>query len=252
METLYPRIVPTSALSKDSINAMYALYEKYYESTNLDIFQRDLSHKNTVLQIYNALNELVGFTTILNYGLSYQSQELQIIYSGDTIMAESVWGNPILAFAWLKYAGSIKACFPTQPLYWFIVVKGHRTYRYLPIFSKAFYPHYQFNTPAWEQGLLNYLANKHFAEYYDPDKGIVHFPQSQGHLRQAISAIPQNLQHRKEIQFFLEKNPQYTLGDELVCLCKLDEANLKPLSKRLFNQGFSQANLKMSSYATID
>lgn len=238
MEQLHPKITPIQQLDLDSINAMYRLYADYYACTNLVAFQKDLSQKNTVLQIFNDDKQLIGFTTILNYAISYQGQTLQIIYSGDTIMAEPYWGTPILAFSWLKFAGSIKAKYPEQSLYWFIIVKGHRTYRYLPVFSKVFYPNYQYPTPPWEQHLIDHLANATFGKYYQKTLGTVHFPISQGHLKQHWAQIPEKLLQRKDIQFFKQKNPNYHLGDELVCLCKLDENNLKPLAQRLFQEGY--------------
>lgn len=242
MEPLHSTIRPIAHLTSDSIHAMYRLFAQYYDSINLDAFQSDLSKKSHVLQIHNADQVLVGFTSILHFEIEVQQQTLQIVYSGDTIMADTYWGNPILAFAWLKFAGTIKARNPSHPLYWFIIVKGHRTYRYLPVFSKIFYPNYQYATPSWEQNLIDHLATMTFGDNYDSNKGIVHFQHSQGHLKESWAAIPKHLLQRKEIQFFMSKNPDYHRGDELVCLCKLDEHNLKPLSRRLFNEGYLQHN----------
>ena len=42
------------------------------------------------------------------------------------------------------YAG---AQLPEQPLYWFLIVKGHRTYRYLSAFSVDFHPHWRTPMP---------------------------------------------------------------------------------------------------------
>ena len=238
MEQLYSKIIPIDDLQPHSIHAMYGLYANYYANTNLAAFQKDLFQKNTVLQIYNEQSTLIGFTTILHYQIHYLGQPIQIMYSGDTIMADYYWGRPILAFSWLKFAGQVKAKHPTHPLYWFIIVKGHRTYRYLPVFSKLFYPNHQYETPIFEQSLIDHLATTTFGEHYKPELGIVHFPESKGHLKQCWADIPAKLLNRKDIQFFKNKNPQYHQGDELVCLCQLDEANLKPLARRLFNQGF--------------
>lgn len=240
MNSLYSSIIPIKQLSRDSIESMYRLFADYYECTNIENFYHDLSHKNVVLQIFNEQQQLVGFTTILQYSFNFQDKKLNIIYSGDTIMAEQYWGNSILAFSWLKFAGSIKAAQPTTPLYWFIIVKGHRTYRYLPVFSKNFYPNYDKHTPLWEKGLMDELAIATFGKCYDATKGIVHFPFSKGHLKATWAEVPNNLQQRKEIQFFLKMNPNYHSGDELVCLCELEHDNLKPFARRLFNEGYQQ------------
>jgi len=37
--------------------------------------------------------------------------------------------------------------------------------------------------------------------------------------------------------FFLRSNPGYTSGDELVCLTELTSGKLRPLARRVFEQG---------------
>ncbi|MGE4349914.1 MAG: hypothetical protein AB7D28_09115 [Candidatus Berkiella sp.] len=246
MKKLFSEITLINQLKTEQIDAMYRLFSNYYECIDLAGFKQDLSKKNYVLTVYNENRQIVGFSTIWHYQTTYQNKKLQVIFSGDTIMANAYWGNSALAFNWIKFAGTLKALHPTLPLYWFIIVKGHRTYRYLPVFSKVFYPHYQQATPIWEQGLMNKLATELFGESYDPLKGIIHFSQSQGHLKQNWATIPINLLSRPEVQFFKQKNPKYDQGDELVCLCHLAEENLKPLSRRLFKEGFLKDNAEVA------
>jgi hypothetical protein len=243
MESLFSEMSSINQLSVETIEDMYHLFANYYERTTLENFQKDLLKKNHVLIIYNDNRAIVGFSTLLHYQTCYQGKNIQVIFSGDTIMADAYWGSSTLAFNWLKFAGSLKASHPQLPLYWFIIVKGHRTYRYLPVFSKVFYPNYLNPTPEWEQGLMNKLALDAFGENYDPDKGIIHFSTSQGHLKQNWAKIQPHLLKRQDVQFFKMKNPHYDQGDELVCLCKLEEANLKPLSRRLFKEGLMKSNV---------
>ncbi len=235
MESLSSEIISSAQLDHDSIKSMHQLFVKYYEGSDLESFLHDLMKKNYILKIYNQSNVIVGFSTLLNYQTNYQGQKLQIIFSGDTIMADAYWGNSTLAFSWLKFAGFLKRSNPELPLYWFIIIKGHRTYRYLPIFSKNFYPNHKTATPLWEQGLIDQLAQEAFGDCYNTKNGIIHFPTSRGHLKATWAQIPEPLLKRPEIQFFKKKNPHYSKGDELVCLCELDEGNLKPLARRLFN-----------------
>jgi hypothetical protein len=42
---------------------------------------------------------------------------------------------------------------------------------------------------------------------------------------------------RPDVAFFLRSNPGYTQGDELVCLTELSCSNLRPLARRVFEQG---------------
>jgi hypothetical protein len=63
---------------------------------------------------------------------------IMALFSGDTIISHHHWGEQELAHAWCYFAGQIKRQCPELPLYWFLIVKGHRTYRYLPAFTRRF------------------------------------------------------------------------------------------------------------------
>ena len=44
---------------------------------------------------------------------------------------------------------------------------------------------------------------------------------------------------RAPVRFFLERNPGFRAGHELVCLCDMEPANMKPLTLRLFRSAQS-------------
>jgi hypothetical protein len=41
------------------------------------------------------------------------------------------------------------------------------------------------------------------------------------------------------ISYFLRRNPQHTLGDELVCLCELEPSNLRSFALKAFREGMA-------------
>ncbi len=51
-----------------------------------------------------------------------------------------------------------KAEEPATPLYWYLICSGYRTYLYLPLFYRQFYPRYDQPTPELEQRLLDALG----------------------------------------------------------------------------------------------
>jgi len=144
-----------------------------------------------------------------------------------------------LVAAWGRLTGAVKADAPDVPLYWFLLVKGHRTYRYLKTFYRVFYPAYNRETPPEAQALLDHLAGQKFGRFYNPVTGVVHFPESRGHLKADWAEIPEKDRKRPDVRFFLERNPGYTRGDELVCLTELSRGNQAPLAARLFDAGFA-------------
>jgi hypothetical protein len=180
---------------------------------------------------------LVGFSSLAIVDALVEGRCLRAIYSGDTIIERAHWGTQALAFTWLRFAGTIKAQAPDRPLYWFLIVKGHRTYRYLSAFSVDFYPHWQTPTPPSARAIMQQLARQRFDEAYDNQRGIVSFECSRGHLRPMWATVEPEEAARPDVAFFLRSNPGYAQGNELVCLTELSCGNLRPLARRVFEQG---------------
>jgi hypothetical protein len=243
--TRQPRgsVEQVSALGNRTVDEMYALYHRYYDSTSLQLFQSDLKEKDFVVVLKDEASSVVGFSSLALVDSEIDGQRIRAIYSGDTIIDRAYWGTQALSFTWIRFAGIVKAEVLDCPLYWFLIVKGHRTYRYLSAFSLEFYPHWQVTTPAWAQSLMAGLARRRFHDAYDAERGVLSFPQSRGHLRPRWAAVEPEEARRPDVAFFLNSNPGYVRGDELVCLTELSCANLRPLARRLFGQGLRQEGL---------
>ena len=193
-----------------------------------------MQEKDQILILQDG-NTPVGFTTRKIIRAEHQNQPVRAVFSGDTIIHHQYWGSQTLPLAWCELIGKIQAQQPRIPLYWLLIVKGDRTYRYLNVFSKQYYPNRKTPPPPQNQNQINHLAPERFGAHYLPERSIVHYPQSQGHLkaRWHNSAAGRN----PEAQFFAEKNPHYQQGDELVCLTLLDAGNLKSFALRGFLAG---------------
>lgn len=235
---LKARILPVSLLQSDGVDSMFDLYRSYYESTSRELFIGDLSEKDQVVLLQDDTGILRGFSTFKLFESHWGGQRVRVIFSGDTIIHHRYWGNQSLAFTWIRMAGSIKAAEPKTPLCWLLIVKGHRTYRYLQAFSRSYFPHWRDETPEAIQELMDFLGDELFAEHYQPKRGIVHFPVSRGHLRPEWAEPRTETLKRPEVQFFMQRNPGYRRGDELLCFTELNAENLRPLARRLFQAGF--------------
>lgn len=229
-----PLIHSAAALDEAVRREMYALYERYYDAASYERFRGDLAGKDHAVLLRDETGALRGFSTLAVYERLFGAEPVQVLFSGDTIVDERYWGQQALAFAWLRLAGEIKAQRPDRRLYWFLISKGHRTYRYLTAFSREFYPAPDRATPRYESDLMAFLARDRFGASYDEATGLVRFAQSQGHLRPSYADVPCPHRRLPEVAFFLERNPGYAGGDELVCLCELAAENLKPIARRAF------------------
>jgi len=234
--------LPTTAIDAGQLVEMYHLMTMHYDAVEYDCFTADLMEKDRLILLLDRENAIQGFTTFMSYRVESPSTHMlvQILYSGDTIIDRQHWGSQALAFEWLRQAGREKAQHPKVPLFWFLISKGPRTYRYLSTFSRDYWPHHAHPPPNDISRLMHALATQRFGTYYRPEQGLVSFPSSRGQLRREFAMVDSADRRRPEVNFFLKSNPGYVHGDELVCLTELASNNLKPLSRRIFEKGLQE------------
>jgi hypothetical protein len=228
---LFKRVADITENDREEI---VELYLSYFDGSDRAQVVSDLAEKTEILLLYFE-ESLVGFTTLQIYDFEWQDSLVQIIYSGDTVVHRAHWGQQALAFAWIANLGKLRRQRPDVPLFWFVILKGHRTYKFLPAFGKSFYPHWSIDRSDLKP-LADALAFEKFGDAYSPTTGIVKFTSSRGHLKSRIADPSEKEKNKEAVQFFLRKNPGYALGHELVCLCEISEDNMKPLTKRIFRR----------------
>ncbi len=229
------------ALNEAERRDMFALYDTYYVGADLSAFLRDLDDKTYAVLLHDAHGRVRGFSTLK----VFDHEHGRILYSGDTIIDKAWWGRNDFAQVWLKLAGSIRAERPDLPLYWLLIVKGHRTYRYLSLFARDYYPKPKAAGPTELKSLMDDVATVHFGPAYVADKGLVFFPAPRSYLREELVPILPKDRARADVQYFLEKNPGYAKGDELVCFCDLQPDNLTRLSRGWFEEGEAEASYRV-------
>lgn len=227
-------IVARSAVAEPLVSAMFELYRANYADVQYDIFTRDFAAKTHVVLVHDETGSLCGFSTLHVYDSAALGEPVRVIYSGDTIVDPRRWGSSAFAFEWLRFAGELKRQTPNMPLYWLLIVKGHRTYRFLSAFAYRYVPHHAQAADATQVALRDALAIEKFGVAFDPTTSVARFATPQGRLNDSLAEIP--AQHRRlpEVTYFLERNPGYARGEELVCLCELDASNMKPMARRVF------------------
>jgi hypothetical protein len=216
---------------------MYRLLSAHFDGVTPAQFARDLAEKNLVLLLQRG-ETLVGFSTLLSYPTLFQKEAINVIYSGDTIVTPEAWGTMALPRAWVAGVEALRATLPPGRCFWLLLTSGFRTYRFLPVFWRDFYPRFDASTPAEIQRLLRTLAGERFGSQFDSSAGVVRFNAPQK-LRDGLNKVPSSRETDPHVGFFLAANPGWTNGDELVCLTELNPENLTPAGRRMMPQPYA-------------
>lgn len=223
--------LPRESLTVAQRDEMHSLLTAYFEGVTRERFERDLAEKNWVVEVRRS-GRLVGFSTLLVREVQHQGSAITAVYSGDTIVAPEAWGSPALARSWIAAVNEIRGKFSPRPCHWLLLTSGFRTYRFLPVFWREFFPRHDTPTPADTQRLLSELARAQYGDRYDAAAGIVRFGQPQK-LRGKLGLVPSGREADAQVAFFLARNPGHAQGDELVCLTEISDANLTPAGRRM-------------------
>ncbi len=237
MPHLNAEVLDVRSLDQSVREAMFTLFSGHYSGTSRARFERDLSEKDSVILLRDDTGKVCGFSTLMTFPFRHEGRDLRIVFSGDTIIERAHWGSQSFSYAWIRHIGKLARQAPEVPLFWLLIVKGHRTYRYLPAFGLRFVPDWRGDEDSRLMKLRDAVAASRFGIAYDATTGLVRHAPSQGHLLPEYADISERERKRADVRYFLKRNPGYAQGDELVCLCELGPGNMRPLTRRLFVQG---------------
>jgi hypothetical protein len=210
---------------------MYRLHASHFRGVTEHQFCRDALEKNWTI-LLERHEQIVGFSTLLAYETVVAGEIASVIYSGDTIVDPSAWGTSALPRLWIESITHLRKQYPRGAYYWLLIASGFRTYRFLPLFWREFYPRHDLPTPTIWQQRIDELSSERFGEAYLRTTGIVRFSQPQI-LRESLGEITSARLNDPHIAFFAERNPGYVRGDELVCLTTLSDENLTRAGHRM-------------------
>ncbi len=230
------RLLRVEDLTADERGRMLALLERYFEGIAPERFAADLQEKNRALLLEDEDGRLQGFSTLLFYRSVDEGERIDVVTSGDTIVDPAAWGASLLAPAWIAAVRSLHRERGGGRLWWLLITSGYRTYRFLPVMWREFYPRHDRATPPSVQRLMDRLAAERFGSCYEPAAGIVRFPAPQL-LRCELRGIPDARLSNPHVRFFARINPDHDRGDELVCLTEIADGNLTPAGRRMVRRG---------------
>jgi len=234
---LRSQVLPVQEVNADFTLKLYQLFAACYDNVTLARFESDLAEKDFIVVLRDMeSDEPRGFSTQQILRIHVDGKPIRALFSGDTIIDPDYWGEQELVRGWCQVVGQLLAEEAEIPLYWLLISKGFRTYLYLPVFYHEFWPRYDRATPPSAQRIMDALANIKWPRYYQASFGLLQFPSSLGNLKSEIADIPAGRMEDPNVKFFLERNPTFLQGTELVCLAPISLENTKSIGRRLIQQ----------------
>ena len=214
-------VVRRAELTRRDRDAMFALYTTYFATADRVTFERDLAEKEWVILLCDDGGAIEGFSTLMRL----RTGGATVFFSGDTIVARHRWGSLDLPRLWARHVFAEA----DADTYWFLISSGWRTYRFLPLFFRDFYPR-----DAAMKPLLDTIARAKFGDAYDARTGVIRLAMP-APLREGVSD-PEARLSNPHVRFFVEANPGHAGGDELACLVRVAFDNLTPAGLRMIGR----------------
>ena len=218
------------------IDRMFYLMDESYDHVTRKVFEKDLFAKDYV-GIMTHDGVIHGFTTYAVNPHNSGTDTYNILFSGDTIISPDYWGSQILLESWSRTVGTLLSKDPDKKWYWYLLSKGHRTYMYLPLFFADYYPS-PFET---KDESFKVIADKcstlFYGDQYIREKGVVKFVENLGALKKELIEATYKKKKSTFASFFLEKNPEFYKGDELVCVSEISRENMIRNARRCVIDG---------------
>ena len=221
-------------LTSDDSALMYQLMRQCYDNVSQETFTNDLLDKHWVLMIRSVeTGKVVGFSTQKLRELEIAGKAYSILFSGDTVVQRKYWGKREILLASACLVDALMQRVRGGKFYWFLISKGYKTYHFLPVLFKEFFPNKDCSTPDEVKQILDYLGTELGGNLFDPQRGVI---ESQGGwyvLKEDIAEMSTLRTKDPHAQFFMQLNPGFPSGDELCCLAELNTDNYTNVTLRL-------------------
>tara|TARA_B100000686_G_scaffold334204_1_gene401139 strand:- start:524 stop:1303 length:780 start_codon:yes stop_codon:yes gene_type:complete len=226
-------LVPIGELTGNQRDEMFRLMDRHYVNVLREIFDKDLDEKDQVILMTDPVSQqILGFSTQLLVDLVIDSRPVRVLFSGDTIVDPRYWTRNPLATIWGRWVLELIDD-AAVPLYWFLISKGYKTYRFLPLFFNEFFPVFDRATPSWASHLIQEFGDWKYPNQFDPELGLLRARPESCRLRPGVADLHPSRLHDDHVRFFAQANPDHARGDELCCVAALTRENFTNAAYRV-------------------
>lgn len=224
MSTLKHVLRPRESLNDVERARMLSLMQLCYDNVDPARFHSDLENKRDVIVLVDDDGTIMGFSTVRIAEELLDGRRVDILFSGDTVIHPDCWGAKALQWGFLAYTLRHKLRRPWRPLYWLLLSKGYKTYLLLTNNLPTAFPRRAHVAPDSLVALRNKVANDWWGSEYDATTEILTWADARDRVRSGVAALDAQTLAHPDIAWFVEKNPRWSEGQELVCFAEIDFA----------------------------
>lgn len=216
------------------LTGCYNLLRKHFDGVSYESFLSDLGEKEYIayLSVSDADGETIGvggFSTMMTKEIIVDGTTQRIVFSGDTVVDHEYrrsfgLGKCLGTYFLLKLKES------AESLWYVLLSKGCGTYRAMDFMFSEFTP-----SPSDHNEVNASIAIQFLAEKYPSreilDRVVLRAEGDAQRLRGASSDLAADSDTLG--QFFLDTNPGYANGDELICIARVHPDNFTKRFKRV-------------------
>ncbi len=248
---LKSEIIGVNKLNQIEKLRLFELMQDHYDGVALKKFEADLSIKDKVIVVKDQQKVIRGFSTIVIRYFMTDGKRWIGVFSGDTIVEKKYWGQSSLQIMFTKFVFIQKIKNINQPVYWFLISKGYKTYLLLANNFLNHYPRYEKETSVLHQTRMDIFYSELFGTCYNSKTGHVRFDNLSTRLKSGVAPITAHDRKYPRIAFFEKLNPDWENGTELACVGEVTILNAILYCFKKATQPIYKNLQRFHSYATI-
>lgn len=235
MTHIWHTTVPVDSLSLYDREEMLHLMQTYYLGVTRERFNRDLDEKERVIMLRQDTGQgrIVGFSTLMCLDLEVDGEPVKAVFSGDTIVDRGSRCTLGLGLECANYFVRLMGEHQDRELFYILIAKGWQTCRIPGLLFLHYSPSPGRPTMLRDKQVMDAFGAKKYPDEYQPDTGLIAYSGETQRLRPGSPEGTIPPRNNPLVDLFVEKNPNYLQGDDLVYVAPIAEWNFTSVFRKL-------------------
>jgi hypothetical protein len=221
-------LVPALDCSEEILTGCFKVLSAHFDGVTESDFRSDLAEKESVAILKGDV--VHGFSTLVTLKIEVGGEVKNVVFSGDTAV-DPLYRNQFgLGKCLGQYSIAKLEQLAGTDLWYVLISKGWGTYKATNFLFENFTPSPSFFDPEFISIGKAFVARKYPERILEREEVLVALNDSQ---RLKAGSADVSVPGTDLGRYFIDHNPDYLRGDELVCVAKVSHDNFTPQFKRV-------------------